>query len=82
MANTKKKDMTNRPCLSSWKSRLKSIFLNGEKCRPQGGLPSARPAQRVAAGKEGVRERANDVFFASVIKRRRSKADFAPTWSR
>ena len=28
------------------------------------------------------RERADDVFFALGIKRRRSKADFAPTWRR
>ena len=63
-----------------WTGRLKSIFLNREKGRPQGGPPTASPAQRVAVGKEGVRERADDVFFASVIKRRRSKADFAPTW--
>ena len=30
--------------------------------------------------KGGARERADDVFFAIGIKRRRSKADFAPTW--
>ena len=30
--------------------------------------------------KGGARERADDVFFATGIKRRRSKADFAPTW--
>ena len=30
--------------------------------------------------KGGARERADDVFFAAGIKRRRSKADFAPTW--
>ncbi|WP_294474785.1 hypothetical protein, partial [uncultured Intestinimonas sp.] len=35
-----------------WKGRLKSIFLNREKCRPQGGPPTASPAQRVAVGKE------------------------------
>ena len=32
--------------------------------------------------KGGARERADDVFFAAGIKRRRSKADFAPTWCR
>ena len=37
---------------TTWKGRLKSIFLNGEKCRPQGGSPTASPAQRVAVGKE------------------------------
>ena len=35
-----------------WKGWLKSIFLNREKCRPQGGPPTASPAQRVAVGKE------------------------------
>ena len=35
-----------------------------------------------ALGLKGVaKERADDVFFAAGIKRRRSKADFAPTWS-
>ena len=33
-------------------------------------------------GKGGARERADDVFFALGIKRRRSKADFAPAWCR
>ncbi|MGI6029109.1 MAG: hypothetical protein ACOX81_06840, partial [Candidatus Heteroscillospira sp.] len=31
--------------------------------------------------KGGARERADDDFFAVGIKNRRSKADFAPTWS-
>ena len=55
-----------------WTGRLKSIFLNREKGRPQGGTPRS--------WKGGARERADDVFFAAGIKRRRSKADFAPTW--
>ena len=28
------------------RGRLKSIFLNGEKCRPQGGLQNRNPAKR------------------------------------
>ena len=42
-----------------------------------------RPLFTSAAGRSwrgGARERADDVFFATGIKRRRSKADFAPTW--
>ena len=36
----------------TWKGRLKSIFLNGGKCRPQGGPPTASPTERGAVGKE------------------------------
>ena len=48
------------------KERLKSIFLNGEKCRPQGGPPTASPAQRVAVGKEeqGSRRMTSFLFLA------------------
>ena len=49
--NPKQKDI-RKNVLLLWKGRLKSTFLNGEKCRPQGGLPAASPAQRVAVGKE------------------------------
>ena len=47
-----KKEAPAKQVLLFWKERLKSIFLNGKKCRPQGGLPTASPAQRVAVGKE------------------------------
>ena len=33
-------------------------------------------------GKGGARERADDAFYAYGMKKRRSKADFAPTWWR
>lgn len=42
--------------------------------------PNHNPALAVVIWKGGARERADDVFFALGIKRRRSKADFAPTW--
>ena len=40
--------------------------------------PNRSPAQRVRFGSGGARKRADDVF----IKKRRSKANFAPTWWR
>ena len=62
--NPKQKDI-RKDVLSFWKGRLKSIFLNGEKCRPQGGPPTASPAQRVAVGSE---EQQNERAMSFVIK--------------
>ena len=42
----------------------------------------SKPSAAGSIWKGGARERADDVFFAIGIKRRRSKADFAPTWYR
>ena len=47
---------------------------------PAGRPTSYEPSAAGRSWKGGARERADDVFFASVIKRRRSNADFAPTW--
>ena len=46
--------------------------------------PKTKPEPSAAGPvwRGGARERADDVFFATGIKRRRSKADFAPTWRR
>ena len=46
-----------------------------------GFLPKtkSKPSAAGSIWKGGARERADDVFFAIGIKRRRSKADFAPT---
>ena len=52
-------------------------------CRkPPAGRPTnCEPSAAGRSWKGGARERADDVFFAAGIKRRRrSKADFAPTW--
>ena len=42
--------------------------------------PTASPAQRVAVGEEEQGSGRMTSFCAAGIKRRRSKADFAPTW--
>lgn len=47
---------------------------------PQGGTPTASPAQRVAVGKEAPGPERVMSFYAVGIKRHRSKADFAPIW--
>ena len=47
----------------------------GKRC--QTGTRGSREADFVG---RGARERADDVFCPAGIKRRRSKADFAPTW--
>ena len=47
---------------------------------PAGRPTNCEPSVAGRSWKGGARERADDVFFASGIKRRRSKADFAPTW--
>ena len=39
-----------------------------------------QPSEAVVIWREGVRERADDVFYAIGIKRRGRKADFATTW--
>ena len=48
---------------------------------PAGRPTNCEPSAAGRSWKGGARERADDVFFAIGIKRRRSKADFAPTWS-
>ena len=40
----------------------------------------SKPSAAGSIWKGGARERADDAFFAVGIKRRRSKAYFAPTW--
>ena len=47
---------------------------------PAGRPTNCEPSAAGRSWKGGARERADDVFFALGIKRRRSKADFAPTW--
>ena len=47
---------------------------------PAGQHTNCEPSAAGRSWKGGARERADDVFFASGIKRRRSKADFSPTW--
>ena len=63
-----------------WPGQLKSIFLNREKGRPQGGPPTASPAQRVVVGKEEQGSGRMTSFFAMGIKRRGRKADFETMW--
>ena len=63
-------------------SRLKyrnSIDANAPGFPPK---TKSKPSSAGSIWKGGARERADDVFFAIGIKRRRSKADFAPTWCR
>ena len=55
-AGTQKERHDQRSCLS-WMGRLKSIFLNREKCRPQGGPPKHNPAKWLCFGEE---ERQNE----------------------
>ena len=66
-----------------------SFFLEGTvkidifvsiKMPPVGRHTNCEPSEAGRSWKGGARERADDVFFATGIKRRRSKADFAPTW--
>ena len=65
--NPKQKDILS-DVLLFWKGRLKSTFLNNEeKCRPQGGPPTASPAQRVAVGKEEQSGLCSDVEGAVKI---------------
>ena len=47
---------------------------------PAGRPTNCEPSAAGRSWKGGARERADDVFFATGIKRRRSKANFAPTW--
>ena len=59
------------------RKRLVATASRCERACKRTGEPSG-----AFCGKGGARERADDVFFAAGIKRRRSKADFAPTrWS-
>ncbi len=50
------------------------------KMPPAGRPTNCEPSAAGRSWKGGAREWADDVFFACGIKRRRSKADFAPTW--
>ena len=69
-----------------WTGQLKSIFLNRENTRPQGGTPTASPAQRVAVGKEAQRRERALTFKKSRSKRYIACSDvaqrvgFEPTW--
>ena len=63
-----------------WKGRLKSISSRFRETPPAGRPTNCEPSGAGRSWKRGARERADDVFFATGIKRRRSKADFAPTW--
>ena len=63
-----------------WKGRLKSISSRFRETPPAGRPTNCEPSGAGRSWKGGARERADDVFFAKGIKRRRSKADFAPTW--
>ena len=65
-----------------WKGRLKSISSRFRETPPAGRPTNCEPSAAGRSWKGGARERADDVFFALGIKRRRSKADFAPTWRR
>ena len=65
-----------------WKGRLKSISSRFRETPPAGRPTNCEPSAAGRSWKGGARERADDVFFAAGIKRRRSKADFAPTWRR
>ena len=53
-----------------------SIDANASRFLPK---TKSKPSAAGSIWKGGARERADDVFFAIGIKRRRSKADFAPT---
>ena len=56
-------------------------YRNSIDAETSGFAPStkSKPNEVGSIWKGGARERADDVFFAMGIKRRRSKADFAPT---
>src|SRR5699024_10953916 len=58
-----------------------SLLLLAEKSARWGNVRLKESAYHTNR-KRGVREWADDVFFALGIKRRRSKANFAPTWRR
>ena len=55
-----------------------SIDANASRFPPK---IKSKPSAAGSIWKGGARERADDIFFAIGIKRRRSKADFAPTWN-
>ena len=56
------------------------VYCDGIKS-PRSGGTKPKPSGAGSVWKGGARKRADDVFFAMGIKRRRSKADFAPTWN-
>ena len=61
---------------------VKADISRWRKIPPAGRPTNCEPSGAGRSWKEGARERADDVFFTPDIKRRRSKADFAPTWRR
>ena len=68
-------------CPFLWKGRLKSISSRFREKPPAGRHTNCEPSGAGRSWKGGARERADGVFCAPGMKRRRSKADFAPTWS-
>ena len=58
-----------------------TLYLASKTKPPRSGGTKPEPSAAGPVWKGGARERADDVFFAIGIKRRRSKADFAPTWN-
>ena len=68
-------------CPFLWKGRVKSISSRFREKPPAGRHTNCEPSGAGRSWKGGARERADGVFCAPGIKRRRSKADFAPTWS-
>ena len=66
-------------CLSFCKGWLKSTLFRNKAKRHKAAAPNRSPATAGSVWKGGARERADDIFFAAGIKRRRSKANFAPT---
>ena len=76
----KRKTSASADVFLFWKGRLKPIFLPETKSsRPQGGLPTASPAKRVAVGKE---EQQNECALTFAKKVGANDMTFAPTWSR
>ena len=51
------------------------ISVRNEKCRPQGGPPTASPAQRVAVGKEEQRRERALTYKISRSKRYKACSD-------
>ena len=61
-------------------STMKRVNGFGDKPLSLHLEPNRNPAQAVAIWRGDARERADDAFLCVSIKKRRSKADFAPTW--
>ena len=64
---------------SGKKRRRSKSFQEGRRAARR-AAPTASPAQWVAVGEEEPGSGRMTSFCAAGIKRRRSKADFAPTW--